>query len=441
MSTDTPLMQQYKKIKEEHPEIILVVVGCLSQQKGYDETFKKSYPYVDIVLGTRNISDLEIILKEYLEEKRRKRRFSQEMPQEYLYLDGKMDKFRTSYPNAWVNIIYGCNNFCTYCIVPYVRGRELSRPTNDIVSEVKECLESGFKEITLLGQNVNSYGNDLNDGTSFATLLKELDKLEYNFRIKFMTSHPKDLTDELIDVMASSKHIAHYLHLPVQAGSNKVLKDMHRRYTREHYFSLIEKLRNKIPDIVITTDIMVGFPTETEEDFLDTFDLVEKVRFNSVFAFIYSPRKGTPASEMKQLPYPIKQARVDKILKLQKKITTEMSKESIGETHEILTDGFLATKEGYMAGKTFNGKIVSVPNKNLKEGEFYITDLCNAILVYKGNSVGTITDVVEGGGGFLLEVSEAATGKTVYIPFRSEFIGKINITAKKVELMHRWILE
>lgn len=361
----------YKKIKEQHPNIIVVVVGCLSQQNGYDEVFKKSYPYVDIVLGTRNISNLENILREYIEEKRRKREFSQEMPPEYLYLDDKMDKFRTSYPNAWVNIIYGCNNFCTYCIVPYVRGRELSRPVQDIVSEVKQCLDEGYKEITLLGQNVNSYGNDFNDGTNFASLLKEIDKLEYKFRLKFMTSHPKDLTDELIDVMANSKNIAHYLHLPVQAGSNKVLNDMHRRYTREHYFSLVEKLRNKIPDIVLTTDIMVGFPTETEEDFLDTYDLVEKVKFNSIFAFIYSPRKGTPASEMKQLLYEIKQARIDKILKLQKKITTAMSKESIGEVHEILTDKFLATKEGYIAGKTFNGKIVCVPNEGLREGEFY----------------------------------------------------------------------
>lgn len=361
----------YKKIKEEHPEIILVVVGCLSQQKGYDEIFKKSYPYVDIVLGTRNISELKNILKQYVEEKQRKRQFSQEMPQEYLYLDGKMDKFRTSYPNAWVNIIYGCNNFCTYCIVPYVRGRELSRPIKDIVDEVEECLKDGYKEITLLGQNVNSYGNDLKDGTSFATLLRELDKLQYKFRLKYMTSHPKDLTDELIDVMATSKNIAHYLHLPVQSGSNKVLSDMHRRYTREHYFSLVDKLRLKIPDIVLTTDIMVGFPTETEEDFQDTYNLVEKVRFNSVFAFIYSPRKGTPASEMPQLPYKVKQARVAKILKLQKEITTEMSKESIGEIHEILTDKFLATKDGHMAGKTFNGKIVSVPSDKLKEGEFY----------------------------------------------------------------------
>ena len=361
---------RYKKIKEQHPDIILVIVGCLSQQEGYDEIFKKRYPYVNIILGTRNISDLNEILKSYLLEHKKIKYSSQKMPVEYMYLDSKLEKYRTSFPNAWVNIIYGCNNFCTYCIVPHVRGREISRNKTDILDEVKKCLDLGYKEITLLGQNVNSYGNDLSTKETFASLLNTIDQLDYKFRLKFMTSHPKDLNDDVIDVMSDSKHIAHYLHLPIQSGSNKVLNDMHRRYTAEHYLNIIKKIRKKIPDIGLTTDIMVGFPSETDADFYDTYNIVKEIRYNSVFAFIYSPRKGTPAAEMEQIPYEIKQGRLDKILKLQNEITIEMSKNSLNEIHEILTDAFLISKMGYVTGKTFNGKIVNVPAENTGIGEF-----------------------------------------------------------------------
>ena len=361
---------RYKKIKEQNPNIILVVVGCLSQQEGYDDLLKKKYPYVNIILGTRNISDLNEILKSYIAERKKIKYSSQKMPLEYMYLDSGLEKYRTSFPNAWVNIIYGCNNFCTYCIVPHVRGREVSRNKNDILNEVKKCLESGYKEITLLGQNVNSYGNDLSEKETFADLLHSIDQLDYKFRLKFMTAHPKDLNNDVIDVMGESKHIAHSLHLPIQSGSNKVLNDMHRRYTAEHYLKIIEKIRSKMPDIGLTTDIMVGFPTDTDADFLDTYNIVKEIRYNSVFAFIYSPRKGTPAAEMEQLSYKIKQERIAKILKLQNEISLEMSKDSLNEIHEILTDWFLVSKMGYMSGKTFNGKIVNIPAENTGIGEF-----------------------------------------------------------------------
>ena len=297
---------------------------------------------------------------------------SQEMVQDYLETDDAIPVTRTSYPNAWVNIIYGCNNFCTYCIVPYVRGRELSRPMDAIVDEVRKCLDEGYKEITLLGQNVNSYGNDLKDGhTNFANLLKEVGSLDYDFRLRFMTNHPKDLTEDVVEAMASSSKICNNIHLPVQSGSNKVLKDMNRHYTREKYFSLIEMLRKAMPDIGITSDIMVGFPTETEEDFQDTMDLVEQVRYSNAFTFIYSPRQGTPAASMVQIPYEIKKRRIGELIKLQNKITKELSNEYVGNVYRVLAEDVAPKLEGMVCGRTESGRLVNFAGSKEDVGSFF----------------------------------------------------------------------
>ena len=364
-----------KTEKKNKKDMIVAVVGCMTQQEGYDALLKQKYPYVDIVLGTRNLDQLKEAIFNVLESRKKEKKYkymSQEMVQDYLETDDKIPVTRTSYPNAWVNIIYGCNNFCTYCIVPYVRGRELSRPMDAIVDEVRRCLDEGYKEITLLGQNVNSYGNDLKDGhTNFANLLKEVGALDYDFRLRFMTNHPKDLTEDVVEAMASSKRICNNIHLPVQSGSNKVLKDMNRHYTREKYFSLIEMLRKAMPDIGITSDIMVGFPTETEEDFKDTMDLVEQVRYSNAFTFIYSPRQGTPAASMEQIPYEIKKRRIGELIKLQNKITKELSNEYVGNVYRVLAEDIAPKLDEMVCGRTESGRLVNFGGTKEDVGQFF----------------------------------------------------------------------
>lgn len=357
-----------KRLKKINKNLIIVVLGCMTKQDGYIELVKQKYPYVDIVLGTRNLDLLESAITKKLKEN--KKTSDNEFYDDYLESDEKLPILRDSFPNAWVNIIYGCNNFCSYCIVPYVRGREISRNMSDVLAEVEQCVKDGYKEITLLGQNVNSYGNDLDDGTNFETLLREIDKIDGKFRVRFMTSHPKDLTEGIVDAIASSKKICNNIHLPVQAGANSVLKAMNRRYTREQYFSLIDMIRKKIPDCGITTDIMVGFPTETEENFLDTVDLVEKCRFSNAFTFIYSPRKGTVAEKMEQLPYSVKQARIMELIKLQNRITKELSKEYKGNVYEILVEDVQPKMDGYVCGRTESGRLVSFKGDKTLIGKF-----------------------------------------------------------------------
>ena len=357
-----------KRLKKINKDLIIVVLGCMTKQDGYIDLIKQKYPYVDIVLGTRNIDLLKDAVTKKLEE--RKKTMTNDFGDDYLETDEKLPMSRDSYPNAWVNIIYGCNNFCSYCIVPYVRGREISRSMDDVLKEVRQCVADGYKEITLLGQNVNSYGNDLTDGTSFEKLLREIDKIDGKFRVRFMTSHPKDLTEGIVDAIANSKKICNNIHLPVQAGSNSVLSAMNRRYTREHYFSLIEMIRSKIPDCGITTDIMVGFPTETDNDFLDTVDLVKRCRFSNAFTFIYSPRKGTVAEKMEQLPYSVKQARIMELIKIQNQITKELSKEYKGNVYEILVEDVQPKSEGYVCGRTESGRLVSFKGDKSLIGSF-----------------------------------------------------------------------
>lgn len=371
-----------KELKKKNKNLLIVVTGCMTQQNGFAENMKERYQYVDVILGTHNISDLENQIRIRLEKKKR--------VAAVIDTDGYIDDettpvTRTSFPNAWVNINYGCNNFCTYCIVPYVRGRERSRDMKSIISECEKLINDGYKEITLLGQNVNSYGNDVPDeNVNFANLLREVAKIDGKFRIRFMTSHPKDLTEDVVKAIRDNDKICNNIHLPIQAGSNSVLKNMNRRYTREHYLGLIEMIRHYLPDCGITTDIMVGFPYETEEDFLDTMDIVEKVRFSTAFTFIYSVRKGTKAAEMPQIPYEIKQNRIKRLIARQNEITEEISKDYVGNVYEILVEGLQEKKNGYVVGRTESGRLVSAKGDESMIGEFKnvkITAVKNAQLL------------------------------------------------------------
>lgn len=360
---------QLKKLKMRKRNLIIAVCGCMSQQEGAAQSIQKSYPYVDIVLGTANLNLLRDAVLQVIN--KRKKFFNVD------FLTNREEDFcisRTSYPNAWVNIAYGCNNFCTYCIVPYVRGREHSRPIGDILAEVRSLLDEGYKEITLLGQNVNSYGHGLETGETFAMLLSEIGKLQDSygkFRLRFMTSHPKDLSQEVIDVVSKYDCICNNIHLPVQSGSTEILRRMNRRYTREKYLQLIEAIREKIPDVGITTDIMVGFPGETEQDFLDTLDLVQRAKYSSAFCFVYSRRKGTPADKMEdQIPYKTKQDRITRLLACQNEITKQISQQMVGNVYEVLVEGGNFHYQGVMCGRTESGRLVNFKCDNNMIGQF-----------------------------------------------------------------------
>lgn len=310
-----------KKMKKKNKDLIIVVCGCMTQKEQTAQKLLSTFPFVDIVIGTFNLSNLA----HYIEAVKRGRQVE-------VWEEGELDETlpykRTSGENAWVNIMQGCNNFCTYCIVPYVRGREKSREEENILQEVREIVAEGkYKKITLLGQNVNSYGKNLNPEISFAKLLHDICKIDGDFTLSFMTSHPKDLTDDVIDAVANEDKIEKYIHLPAQSGNNRILQKMNRKYTREKYLSLIEAIRKKIPNCRITSDFIVGFPTETEEEFEDTYSLVKEVRFDSIFAFMYSPREGTVASKMEgQISDEVKHERVNKLLALSKQIQEEDKK-------------------------------------------------------------------------------------------------------------------
>lgn len=353
-----------KQLKRAKKELIIAVVGCMTQQSGMAELLKKKYPYVDIILGTSN---LEKLTDAVLDIRRKKRTLCIQDPT--VDPDKKLPVFRTSYPNAWVNIMYGCNNFCTYCIVPYVRGRERSRREEDIIADCKKLLQEGYKEITLLGQNVDSYGSDLSEG-NFASLLQKVANLGGKYRVRFMTSHPKDLNDETIEVIANNPNICKNIHLPVQSGSSAVLKAMNRKYTRESYLQIIDKIRAKMPECGITSDIMVGFPTETNEDYLETLSLTEKVRFSNAFTFVYSPRMGTPASKMVQLSDKVKKARVTKLVEIQNRISKEISGEYVGKTLEILVEDVNPKYVGTVCGRTDSGRLVTFKGDKSLIGSF-----------------------------------------------------------------------
>ncbi len=337
-----------KKLKKNKKDLIIAVGGCMTQQVGYAEKLHQKFPFIDIIFGTHNLENFKNLLENKLKQKRT---LIEVLEKEGEVIEGT-PKTRTSYPNAWVNITYGCNNFCTYCIVPYVRGRERSRKLNDIVSECKELVAEGYKEITLLGQNVNSYGKDL--GVDFADLISEISKIEGKFRLRYMTNHPKDLTEKLVVALSKSDKACKSIHLPIQAGSNRILKLMNRKYDRESYFEKVEMLRKYMPDIAITTDIMVGFPTETEQDFLDTVDVVEKVGFAGAFTFVYSRREGTPAAKMDgQIDESVSKKRIMHLIDLQNQINRNQSKQYIGKIIEVLCEGYDEKKDMFLGRDTY----------------------------------------------------------------------------------------
>lgn len=309
-----------KKLKKEKPTLIIALCGCMMQQEHIAEKIKNSYPFVNLVFGTHVTHKLPEFVYKVLTLK--KRVFCID-DSEGVIAEG-LPSFRDSGENAWLPIMYGCNNFCSYCIVPHVRGRERSREPEVIMQEAKALISEGYKKITLLGQNVNSYGKGCDFNTSFSDLVRMIDSIEGDFEFDFMTSHPRDCTFELIDVLAESKHFCGHLHLPVQSGNNRILKEMNRHYTREHYLELVNYAKSKMPDVDLTTDIIVGFPGETYEEFLDTVSLVKEVKYGSMFTFIYSARKGTPAASM---PDPFTKAEKTKwfmeLLKVQDEIASE----------------------------------------------------------------------------------------------------------------------
>ncbi len=354
-----------KKLKAANRDMIIAVGGCLTQQMNKAENLHEKFPYVDIIFGTHNLSKL----KDYILEKRAsKKPIIRIEEKEGEIVEGEKP-LRTSYPNAWVNIMYGCNNFCSYCIVPYVRGRERSRRSENIIAEVKSLVAEGYREITLLGQNVNSYGNGTDDIT-FPELLEKIASIDGKFRIRFMTSHPKDFSEELARVMAGSDKICHCLHLPVQSGSDSILRAMNRRYTSADYLKKVEILKKYIPDCEITTDLIVGFPGETEEDFRATCDLVRKVNFSSAFTFVYSRRDGTKAATMPdQIPEEVSKRRIMELVDLVNAQTREHSARFVGEITEILCEDYDA-KRGLYLGRNEYGRMGYFASDTDERGNF-----------------------------------------------------------------------
>ncbi len=373
------IVGQYKHLKAAKPSLLIGICGCMVTQEHRKETVKHSYPYVDFVLGTSSLHRLPQLIYDKLE--KGKRLYCPE-EKEYLVAEGLPIHRESSY-RAWVSIMYGCNNFCTYCIVPYVRGRERSRRPDDIIAEVKALVAEGYKDITLLGQNVNSYGKDAKseDGEvyDFADLLSDIDKIEGDYHIRFMTSHPKDASDKLIDVIAASKHITHQFHLPMQSGSDRVLKVMNRHYDTEKYLRTVNYLREKVPDVTLSSDIIVGFPGETEEEFEATLEMLRKVRFDMVYSFIYSPRKDTPAAAMDcQIDEAVKGERFNRLLEVQNEIALEKNKPMEGQVIRVLCDGESKNNPEVYAGRTEGNKIVLFDGDERDTGNFVTLKITRA---------------------------------------------------------------
>lgn len=351
-----------KKLKSARRDMIIAVGGCLPQQMNKAENLHEKFPYVDIIFGTHNLHDLKRLIERKLGQK--KTVIEIEDGEGTICEDDR--PLRTSYPNAWVNIMYGCNNFCSYCIVPYVRGRERSRDSAKIIEEVRALVNDGYREITLLGQNVNSYRGDM----SFPRLLEKIAQIEGKFRLRFMTSHPKDFSPELIDVMAKYPKICRCLHLPVQSGSDRILKAMNRKYTSAQYLEKVALLKERIPDCAVTTDLIVGFPGETDEDFNETIDLVKKVKFASAFTFVYSKREGTAAAKMEgQVAEEVSKARIMELVELINSQTRALSQTYIGTTIEILCEDF-DKKKGLYLGRDEYGRMGYFPSDSNVIGQF-----------------------------------------------------------------------
>lgn len=343
---------ELKHVKQHNPNLIIAVTGCMAQE-WQDRLFERA-PHIDLVIGTHNIHKLIELIRE-----------RQATSGHYLEADMTMPAFhdlptkRFQKFFAWVPIMNGCNKFCTYCIVPYVRGREVSRPIADIVREIEEIAKEGYKEITLLGQNVNSYGLDLKDGTDFSALLQAVDRIDGIERVRYMTSHPKDMTFAMIDAIADSKKVVNHMHLPIQSGSDELLKKMNRGYTVDQYMELVEYARKRIPDLVLTTDIIVGFPGETEEMFCQTLDLLKRVQYDMAYTFIYSPRTGTPAAKMDhQIPQEEKSRRLQRLMDVQNVYSLQLNQAMEHKEYEVIVEGPTKNDENHWFGRTTGNKMI-----------------------------------------------------------------------------------
>ena len=385
---------QLNRVKKQKPHMLIGLCGCMMQEPEVVEKIKKSYRFVDLIFGTHNIYKFAELIVTRLESQRMvidiwkdTDKIVEDLPSERKF------SFKSG-----VNIMFGCNNFCSYCIVPYVRGRERSRNPEDIIREIQGLVADGVVEVMLLGQNVNSYGKTLEHPMTFAQLLTEIEKIEGLERIRFMTSHPKDLSDELIEVMKHSKKICKHLHLPVQSGSTEILKKMNRRYTKEQYLELVRKIKEAVPDISLTTDIIVGFPGETEEDFLETMDVVKKVRYDSAFTFIYSKRTGTPAAAMEnQVPEDVVKDRFDRLLKEVQSISAEVCSVHEGTTQSVLVEAVNDHDPALVTGRLSNNILVHFPGEKELIGKIVSVrlDACKRILLYWNPCiVGSFCDVI-----------------------------------------------
>ncbi|MEI7885625.1 MAG: tRNA (N6-isopentenyl adenosine(37)-C2)-methylthiotransferase MiaB [Clostridia bacterium] len=357
-----------RKIKDYNPSLQLCVGGCLTQQKDFAAQIKSHMPEVDLIFGTHNLPELGNLL----EEAQRSHKTVVEIVDQRAYDDSQVPVTRNSNIKAYVNIIYGCNNFCTYCIVPHVRGRELSRKPHDILMEIEELEQAGYQEIMLLGQNVNSYGKDFQDRNyDFADLLQEISERTNIPRIRYMTSHPRDCNDKLLLTLKSLPKVMPHFHMPVQAGSTDVLRRMNRGYTKESYLALIAKIKRDFPTASITTDIIIGFPGETEEDFLDTYEVLEQVRFDMAFTYLYSPRPGTTAAKMTEsfIPEKVKKERFDRLLELQNRISLEVNKMQQDKIAQVLVEGYSKTDKEMLMGRTEQNKLVIFPGSKTLIGK------------------------------------------------------------------------
>lgn len=347
-----------KSIKKKRPDMKIVVCGCMMQQAHVVEEIKEKYKHVDLIFGTHNLYKFPELLESTFNRDK--------ILVDVWDVDGEvvegLKSNRKFDIKAFVNIMYGCNNFCTYCIVPYTRGRERSRKPSDIINEIKSLVENGVKEVTLLGQNVNSYGKTLDEDQriTFAQLLRQVNEIDGLERIRFMTSHPKDISDDVIFAMRDCDKVCEFLHLPFQAGSTSLLKKMNRHYTKEDYLAIIEKAKREIPDLAFSTDIMIGFPGETDQDVDDTIDICEEVRYDSAFTFIYSKRRGTPAAKMEdQIPEDIKHQRFERVLEVVNRISAEKNAEYMGKTLEVLVEGASKKNDAVMTGRSRQNKTVN----------------------------------------------------------------------------------
>lgn len=357
-----------KNVKRRNPSLIIAVCGCMMEQEHVAERIRKSYPYVNLVFGTHVIHKLPELLFRTLTDGRRV--FERGDDSEDKTIVEGLPIRRDGVFKAWVTVMYGCNNFCSFCVVPYVRGRERSRDPEAIVQEVRSLVQAGYRDITLLGQNVNSYGKELTPKVNFAELLRRLDEIEGDYQIRFMTSHPKDATYELFDTIAASKHLCHHIHLPFQSGNDRVLKEMNRSYTREKYMDLVAYAKKKIPDLSLTTDIIVGFPGETYEEFLDTVSLVKEVEFTSLYTFIYSPRVGTRAAKMPD-PVPDKEKSrwFQELLQVQEDIAAARTASVVGKVQRVLVEE-RNPKSGKLAGRNEGNVMVEFEGDDELIGTF-----------------------------------------------------------------------